>query len=86
MNQLPHFITQSIDRCDELGNGEESFFLFLQSIFVSEKTVFDLPVFLFTESFKLGTYGETSLEWLQFAWWFAKIILFTDGTAVTISS
>ena len=60
MNQLSHFITQSIDRCEELGKGEESFFLFLQSIFILKETVFDLPVFLLIESFSLDTSGETS--------------------------
>ena len=43
MNRLPHFITQSIDRYDELTRVNESIFFFL--VFFPEKAAFNLIVF-----------------------------------------
>ena len=55
MNQLTHFITQSINWYDGL---DESIFFF--PVFFLEKTAFDLLAFFITVWLSLDTSGETT--------------------------
>ena len=76
MNQIPHFITQSIDWYDGL---DEFIFFFL--VFFLEKTAFDLLAFI-TVWLSLDTSGETT-SWITFV---GSLVcwgsLFVDGRSV----